>query len=198
MPFITEELWSQVGKPDYLTFDSIMFAPYPRPAEHFNDDKAAKDMNYVIRVIRAIRNIRQTYNVPASAQAPCLIECKNAEEEKTLLLAQEYLKRLARLSPLSISGKVDASKQSAYEKVGESTIYVPLNELIDVDKAKTKLTIRHDALAKELSKVTEILSNQDFKKKAPADKVQAIEVQRTDLEIQMQSVKAQMKVLELA
>lgn len=198
MPFITEELWSQVGKPDYLTFDSIMFAPYPRPAEHFNDCQAAQDMNYVIRVIRAIRNIRQTYNVAASAQAPCLIECKNAQEEKTLLLAQEYLKRLARVNPLSIAGKVDAPKQSAYEKVSESTIYVPLNELIDVEKAKAKLTIRHDALAKELAKVTEILSNQDFKKKAPADKVQAIEAQGRDLENQMQSVKAQMKVLELA
>ena len=69
MPFVTEELWHQVtNSTDHQTTESILLSNYPIADQQFIDNKAEEDMDYLIRLIRSIRNIRQTYNVSHSAQ----------------------------------------------------------------------------------------------------------------------------------
>jgi valyl-tRNA synthetase len=70
-----------------------MFAPYPRPDENFIDDESEEKMEFLIRVIRSIRNIRQTYNVPASADAEVMITCQDEDEMQTLATGSEYIER---------------------------------------------------------------------------------------------------------
>lgn len=150
-----------------------------------------------MRIIRGIRNIRQTYNVPASSEADVLIEVTNADELKCLNIGQDYIKRLARVN-LQIDQKIQAPPMAAYEKVSHSTIYLPLAGLIDVEKSRTKLDQRKQALEKELAKITEVFSKPDFKARAPKEKVEAMQAQLTDIESQMSSVAAQLKVPEKA
>ncbi len=196
MPFITEELWSKIPKSAFLSdLDSIMFAPYPRPDEQYFDAEADEKMQLLMRTIRSIRNIRQTYNVPASAEAEVLISSSN-DELKSFKDGQDYIKRLARVNPLTIDKEVKAPAQAASEVIGTTKIFVPLGNLIDMEKAKEKLTLRQDSLTKELAKVKVVIDNPDFKARAPKEKVETIEAQVKDLETQLQSVAAQLKVLE--
>jgi valyl-tRNA synthetase len=198
MPFITEELWTKVPKSSFFPKDfvSIMFAPYPRPDENLIDDDAEEKMEFLMRVIRSIRNIRQTYNVPASAEAEVMIVCQDEDEMKCLADGAMYIERLAKASPLDISMDCSPPSMAACEAVSSVNIYVPLAKLIDVAKSKDKLNVRKQSIEKEIAKVDSQLANPDFKSKAPADKVAKIEAQLTELTRQLESVHAQLKVLE--
>jgi valyl-tRNA synthetase len=199
MPFITEDLWSRVPKsPIFRELESIMFSPYPREDERYLDPAAEEEMGILIRTIRAIRNIRQTYNVPASAEAEVVIHCSSTAEASSLQAGQEYIKRLARVNPLTIAADGQAPPMAAWELVSAAKIYVPLANVIDVEKSKAKLLQRQEAVQKDLLKVRQILDNPDFKTKAPPDKYAAVLTQLSDLEAQMSSVEAQLKVLETA
>lgn len=198
MPFITEDLWSRVPKSSFFPkdFQSIMFAPYPRPDENFIDDESEEKMEFLIRVIRSIRNIRQTYNVPASADAEVMITCQDEDEMQTLATGSEYIERLARVNPLDISMDCRPPQMAACEAVSSVNIYVPLAKLIDVGKTKDKLNQRRQALEKEMAKVNQIIGNADFKSKAPPEKVKAIESQKEDLDKQLASIDSQLAVLD--
>ena len=198
MPFITEDLWSRVPKSSFFPkdFQSIMFAPYPRPDENFIDDESEEKMEFLIRVIRSIRNIRQTYNVPASADAEVMITCQDEDEMQTLATGSEYIERLARVNPLDISMDCTPPQMAACEAVSSVNIYVPLAKLIDVGKTKDKLNQRRQALEKEMAKVNQIIGNADFKSKAPPEKVKAIESQKEDLDKQLASIDSQLAVLD--
>ncbi len=199
MPFITEELWSRMPRFKlYAALESVMFAPYPREDESYFDDKSEERMSLIIRTIRAIRNIKQTYNVPAGAEAEVLIHGSDELERQCLLTGQEYIKRLARVNPLSITANGQPPETAAWEVVSSSRIYVPLAKLIDIDKSRTKLLQRMEAIDKDLAKVRGILDNPDFRSRAPAEKVEALRAQLADLEGQRSSVESQLKVLESA
>lgn len=197
MPFITEELWSKIPKSAFLSdLDSIMFAPYPRPDEQYFDAEADEKMQLLIRTIRAIRNIRQTYNVPAGSVAEVLIHCENQPETTSLNEGQDYIKRLARVSPLTIGSNCKVPGQAACETISASKIYIPLGNLIDLEKTRVKLDQRKEAVTKELAKAKGVLDNPDFKKRAPKEKVEAAEALLADLQSQMKSVENQLKVLD--
>lgn len=199
MPFITEDLWQRLPKsPLFGELDSIMFAPFPREDQSFFDDDAEQKMTLLVRTIRAVRNIRQTYNVPASSEAEAIIYCVCDDERKSLLLGQEYIKRLARVSSLRIAPDGIVPPMAAWEAISSMKVYVPLASLIDVDKSRTKLVQRHQAIQKDLSKVRQILENEEFRTRAPKEKVESLEAQRQDLERQASSVESQLKVLEMS
>lgn len=85
---------------------------------------------------------------------------------------------------------------AACEAVSSVNIYVPLAKLIDIAKTKEKLLQRRQALEKDLAKVDQIMSNADFKTKAPPEKVATIEAQKAELVKQLQSIDTQLLVLE--
>lgn len=197
MPFITDELWSRTPKfALYSQLASVMFAPFPREDERFFDMEAEEEMSLLIRTIRAIRNIRQTYNVPASSEAEAIIHCADDRERQCLLAGQEYIKRLARVNPLSIAETGSAPPMAAWEAISHAKVFVPLSNLIDVEKSKVKLQQRLDSVSKELAKTEQVLDNADFRAKAPPEKVEALSKQVEDLKLQKLSVQAQLNVLD--
>ena len=59
-------------------------------------------MGLIIKVIRAIRNIRQTYNVPPSLEAEVIIHCPDKDEATCLKAGQNFIARLGRAKPVTI------------------------------------------------------------------------------------------------
>ena len=199
MPYITEELWSKVQKSMlFADLVSIMFAPYPREDDRFLNPQSEERMNFLIRVIKSIRNLRQTYNVSASAEAEVIISVNDAKELEALKAGEDYIKRLAKVNPISISSAKASPSKAAREQVSSATIYIPLANLIDVEKSREKLLQRKQAVEKDITKVEEGLNRPGFKERAPQDKVEAMEKQLLDLKIQIESIQAQLAVLDEA
>lgn len=198
MPFITEELWSQT--PKNVMFEqlvSIMFAPYPHQDDRFLNPASEEKMGFLIRVIRTIRDMRQTFNVPASAEAEVIISVENATELEWLEAGRGYIQRLSnKINPLNMGVSLKAPAKAAHKKVSSATIYIPLANLIDVEKTKEKLQQRIQPIEKEINKVKENLERPGFRERAPKDKVEAMEKQLADLHAQLESVKAQLQILD--
>lgn len=197
MPFVTEELWDKLPRSEYMSeFESIMFAPYPRADERFLDEKAQEQMDLLMKTVRSIRNIRQTFNVDPKTEAQVIIEVNDDGERKILDDNAAYLRQLVKANPLEITDAAKAPKMSATAQVSAAKIFLPLGSVIDVDKTKVKLVQQRDAVAKDIAKVKQTLDNPDFRKRAPADKVAAQEEQLQQLETQLESIFAQLKLLE--
>ena len=197
MPFITEDLWQRTPKSElYQQLDSIMFAPFPRSDERFIDEKADARMTFVMRIIRSIRNLRQTYDVPPSAEAQVIFVSDNIDESNILKEGMDYIKRLAKANPVSIESPGAMPKLSAKEIVSGVTVCVPLTGLINVEKAKAKIMQRKEGVEKEIEKKKQTVDNADFVARAPKEKVEKLQVELKDLENQLESILSQLKVLE--
>lgn len=199
MPFITEELWERLPHSEFMVeMESIMFAPFPRADEHYLDETSLERMDFIIKIIRAIRNIRQTFNVEKKASADVLIAVTDEQEKQTLLAGKAYITGdiNASVGSLTIEPKVEVPAMTASQQVQSAQIFLPLGKLIDVDKTKTKLVAQKDAVLKEIARVKQTLDNPNFRMRAPADKVAEQEATLEEAQRRLEALNSQLKLLE--
>ncbi len=197
MPYITEEIWHKLPrKESFAKLESIMFAEYPKPDLSFVDDEAEQRMDIIMRAVRSIRNMRHTYSVPPGAEAEVIIDCPAGAEEKALADGLEYITWLASVSPLTMMSARAKPEMAASEKIGTATLYLPLEKLIDVEKTRTKLVERKNVLNKKIAEKRQSFDREDFRAKAPPEKVETVRQELADLEAQRASVDSQLEVLE--
>jgi valyl-tRNA synthetase len=197
MPFITEELWNKLPKSEVFSdLVSVMFAPYPRPDERFFDEKSEEDLSLVIRCIRSVRDVRATFSVPEKAEVEVIFVTDNTKEQELLKSTASYIQKLAKANPISVKSEATAPPRAATQSVANIKVFVPLGNVIDIEKATAKLSQRKQSIEKDLSRVQDQLNNADFKARAPKEKVAGMEAQLQDLQNQRASVEAQLKVLE--
>jgi len=197
MPFVTEELWSQLPKSEFLSeLDSIMFSPYPREDTHALDESADASMNFLIRVIKSIRDIRQIYDIRTKEQIKVFYTTHTKLELQTIQAAGEWL-YIEELTQCTFEHREANGFESgtARQAIDETTISIPVKTHIDVEKTKQKLIARKQGIEKDLQKLSEILSSKDFTLKAPPEKVAALNQQYQDLKEKLANIKQQLEVL---
>ncbi len=160
MPFITEEIYSALPHDG----ESIMIAKYPQydAALDFSDD--AEDMERIIGSIRAIRTRRAEMNVPPSRRAKLFIVTRYPA---TYAAALPFFEKLASASAMEI---VDAyAADDAVSIVTDAaTVYIPMAEMLDLDKERTRLAGEIKKTEGEIARLSGKLSNEGFLAKAPA------------------------------
>src|SRR5690606_28887085 len=70
MPFLTEEIWQHLPHEGV----TITLAPWPQVEESREAPEAVKQMELLMNVIRAVRNIRAEVNVPMSKKVDLIIK----------------------------------------------------------------------------------------------------------------------------
>ena len=166
MPFITEEIWSKLPGAG----GSLMREAYPEKSAVAGDD----EMETVMGVISALRNLRSEMNVPLSKVVEGAI-CFSAEAATREAIGEGagYIKDLARVGGIVVAagGEKPENAVSAVTADGVE-IYLPLEGLIDVEAERARLTRELEKIAKEASGVEGKLSNENFVKKAPPEVVE--------------------------
>jgi len=170
MPFITEEIYQSLPHTD----ESIMIARYPAFDEALTFAEEAETMSRVIAAIRAIRTRRNEMNVPPSKRAKVYIETRYADSfnERTSV----FFTRLASASEVAVASSFDGAlgNEEAVQIVTDSaTIYLPMSELVDMEKEKERLLGEQKKLLSEIERVEKKLANESFVAKAPAAVVDA-------------------------
>ena len=163
IPFVTEELWDHFG---YGEACSLITAPWPRAEAVSDADAAADEVNWVIALISEIRTVRSEMNVPPAQKSPVLLQDASPE---TLARAQDWFEALSRMARVSEIGPLTgpAPKNAAQAVLGEATIILPLEGLIDLEVEKKRLAAALAKAQAELGKVTQKLANADFTARAP-------------------------------
>jgi valyl-tRNA synthetase len=166
MPFITEELWTQLGED---RGHHLMSATWPRLA--FHDSEAEAEMDWLVRFISAIRAVRAEMNVPPSARLPLLVKGGGDDTRHRLATHREIILALARGAALD--AVADAPAKGAVQVViEEATVFLPLADIIDLDQEKARLTKEFSRLSAEIDKIEKKLSNTAFISKAPREVVE--------------------------
>lgn len=159
MPFITEEIWQALPHDG----ESIMIAKYPEYDESLSFAAEETEFERVMTAIRAIRNARAEKNIPPSKKAAVYVETEYAD---TFQNAAAFFERLAGASGLVV-GK-DFELGSTMQVVTESArIFIPMGELIDVQKERERLNKEKADCEKEIAFFEGKLSNEKFVSRAP-------------------------------
>ncbi|MBO0450041.1 valine--tRNA ligase [Enterococcus sp. MJM12] len=163
MPFVTEEIWSKL--PHEGT--SLVTAAYPVVQPEFNDAAAVKGMEFLIELIRAVRNIRAEVNTPLSKPITLLIHTTDAEIDEFLVANKNYIERFCNPEELVISGEVDAPELAMSAVLTGAKIYLPLTGLINIDEELQRLEKELSKWNNEVKRVQGKLANERFVSNAP-------------------------------
>ncbi|MGD2097418.1 MAG: valine--tRNA ligase [Desulfobacterales bacterium] len=190
MPFITEEIWQTLPG----TQGSIMKAVFP--ADQKDDaavgaaDRAEADMDLLIKLISAIRNIRGEMNISPSKTLAAVVQTQDAAVNDLIEAHQDMVINLAKLNAFEVNQNAARPKSSATAVVGAATLFVPLEGIIDFDLEARRLEKELNKLIKELATVSKKLANRNFLDKAPQDVVEKVRAKHASLQEKQQKLQS--------
>ena len=168
MPFVTEELW---GRIDEGRAGTLITAAWPALNDDIGDADAAREMDWVVQLVTAVRAVRAEMNVPAGARIPLGLRGAAPETAARLGRNREVIQRLARLSEAEAAdGEIPAG--SVQMMLDEATIVLPLAGVIEFDKERARLDRELGKVGKERAKLESKLGNEQFLARAPAHVVE--------------------------
>ncbi len=163
MPFITEEIYQHLINED----ESIMISRWPEYREDYSFPGYVEKLALIMNAIKAIRNIRVEMNVPPSRKAKAVF-VTDAEAGAVLSDGQKFFERLAGISEITVQkDKGGISPDAVAAIISGVEIYIPLQDLIDIEKEIERLEKEKANLQKELDRVEGKLGNESFVAKAP-------------------------------
>jgi len=165
MPFLTDELWENLtdGKGG-----SLISAEWPRPDATWHAPEALAEMDWVVRLIDAVRAVRSEMNVPSSAKIALSLKGASDATLKRFATHKSLILMLARLeSAEPLVGEVP--KSAIQFVVDEATVVLPIAGLIDIAQEQARLKKEIAKVDSEIAKVASKLSNEAFVAKAPAE-----------------------------
>ena len=192
MPFITEEIYTYLPTVE----GSIVIAQWPHYKEEDNMASEEEMMELAMDGIRNIRNARAEMDVPPSKKAKVIIV--PAEGKKSAVEAtKEYFVTLASASMVEIAETEENIPEDAVSVViNGARIFIPLDELVDFEKEKERLTKEKAKLEGEIKRVNGKLSNQGFLAKAPESLVNEEKAKKEKFEEMMKSVLERLENIE--
>jgi valyl-tRNA synthetase len=124
-------------------------------------------------LVKGVRNVRNDMDVPPSRKAKVLIVSDQTEIRTTFEQTKEVYQNLAFASEIAVQADKSGIGEDAVSVViPGATVYLPLEDLVDLAKEKERLLKEKERLTKELARSKGMLSNEKFLSKAPEAKVQ--------------------------
>jgi valyl-tRNA synthetase len=196
MPFITEEIWQTLSDRAKTDGETIMLRPFPQASDEPRDDNAESEMDWVMRFILGIRQIRGEMDISPGKPLPVLLENSSANDRELTERHNNLLVRVGRVESVQPLEAGEDPPKSAYVLLGEMTILVPLKGLIDVEAERARLEKKQAGVKIDLEKVEVKLGNLQFTSKAPKVVVTKTEDNKKNLEAQLRKLQEQLEKLE--
>jgi valyl-tRNA synthetase len=167
MPFITEEIWQALPHEG----EALMIEKYPEYTEALSYPEEEAGFELIMKAIRAVRARRAEMNVPPSKKPHLFIVPDKADIFET---GRSYLGRLAYAGEVTISGETPENADKMVTIVtDDAKLYMPLAELVDLDKEKERINKELKKANDELARVEGKLGNEKFTSRAPEAVVNA-------------------------
>ena len=161
IPFITDEIYDALPNKDA---EDIMIAPYPvyDRKRAYRRDVAVTDA--VMELIKGVRNLRREMNVSQSKRTAIHI-VPAAGRERILKKMSGYIEKLAFGNAISFD-EPEGKNASVVTPLGK--VSIPMDELIDFDKERARLSAEIERVDGEIARAEGKLANKGFTDKAPA------------------------------
>ena len=175
IPFVTEEIYGYLETGE----ETIMRSAWPLydPARDYPEEE--QRIEWAKDVVRAVRLARVNMNVPAARKPHIFIVSDSEAVRKALTLSAPFITALASGSGTAVQADKSGIGEDAVSAVTPAgTVYLPLAELVDLDKERERLQKEEERLLGEIRRSDGMLNNERFISRAPAAKVEEEKAKR--------------------
>lgn len=190
MPFMTEDAWR------YLPHEgeALIMAQWPQADDALIDEAAESQMQILMDLVQEVRRIRLEYKVEPSKkiQASIAPGSHRANLEKYRFV----FARLCNVPEVVIlPDGADAPQNAASAVVSDTTLYVPLEGLLDLKVEQDRLTKERTSLQEKIARAEQKLNNESFTAKAPPQVVQKEREALAELQASVSRIEERLKSL---
>ena len=174
-PFVTEELWHRLSNERK---NDIIIESWPDGQHDLIEPIAEENFKEIQEIITSVRTVRSEMNILPGTHIDLYIRCENS---KRLISNTEIICDLAKLNNLIIQTDIERPEQSATVVLGKKELFIPLGDLIDVDKEKKRIVEKIESFDSKLNAVAKKLNNTNFINRAPKEVVEREQKKFSDM-----------------
>ena len=170
-----------------------MRAEWPVYREDWNFPAETEEVDAMKEAIRGIRNVRTQMNVSPKQKTTVIFVSDDEHTKEIFTSGAAFLAPLAFASEVRVqSGMRDVSETAVSIPLHKATAFIPLEQLVDLDKERARLAKERERLVKEIDRLAKKLNNPGFVSKAPAAVVEEERKKQARYEAQRQQVEEQL------
>ncbi len=170
MPFLTEELWQNLKqRAPWMAGDSIMVAAYPQADETAIDPAAEAEIEALIEIVRAVRNVRADFKVESGRWIEAKIHT-GASRQAAISRYAGAVKALARANPVTFHTGEPGERvgdNTLVLPLAAATVVIPMASMVDLEAERQKTEKELEQTRGEVSRLEVRLKDGAFLTKAP-------------------------------
>ena len=169
IPFITETIWQSLQPYFTDSADTLLIqGPCPQTGTPTADTNLIEDIEWLKRLISAIRTVRSEMNVPPNQSSDLYLHQYSTAQQQRLETHQALVKALLKINTLHFAKTAEEIPPAAVTFVDQLECHLPLAGLIDVAAEQQRLQKQQEKLNADIQRLTQKLDNPNFSAKAPA------------------------------
>jgi valyl-tRNA synthetase len=169
MPYITEEIFCTLQDEE----ESIMISSWPEYKDEWNYAADEKAIETIKEAVRGIRNVRTQMNVAPSRKALVYVVSEKDDVLDIFRTGKLFFETLAGASEsVCQKDKAGIPEDAVSVVLAEAAIYIPFSDLVDISAEIERLEKEKKRLEGELKRSQNMLTNEKFLSKAPAEKIE--------------------------
>ena len=193
MPFLTEEIFCALHPEE----ETVMLAEWPAYKEEwaFPEEEAAVER--IQGLVKAVRNRRSEMDVAPSRKAAVYLVSEDEAVRAMFAQEKEMYQGLMGASEVhALADRADIADDAVSIVIPDAVAYIPLSDLVDMEKEKERLEKEKGRLEKELARSRGMLGNEKFLSKAPEAKVKEEQEKLKKYEQMMEQVAARLDAIK--
>ncbi|HAL07086.1 MAG TPA: valine--tRNA ligase, partial [Brevundimonas sp.] len=194
MPYITEELWAELGREGPARDGLLMGETWPVLPDAFVDANAEAEIGWLVDLIGEIRALRAEMNVPPSAKPPLAFVGPDTVTAERIARHRDLILTLGRVSEVAVA---EAAPTGAVTFVsGGATVALSLAGIIDLAAERARLEKEIAAFDSDIGHVNKKLGNPNFVSRAAPEVVDEQRAKLAEAEEGKARLQAALKRLE--
>ena len=166
MPFITEELWENLGYKE----KPLILSEWDLNLPEKEDVNLSLNTSLLIEIISSVRSIRSELNIPAKAYLSLEVTEKNYEKLCKIENVNVLLNKLVRID--TIANVSNFSDRAASFSVLEIDFSLVIDDSIDLSMELLRIEKEEGKISQDINLLKKKLDNKNFVEKAPKNVVQ--------------------------
>jgi valyl-tRNA synthetase len=166
MPFITEELWENLGYKE----KPLILSEWDLNLPEKEDVNLSLNTSLLIEIISSVRSIRSELNIPSKAYLSLEVKEKNYEKLSKIENVNVLLNKLVRID--TIANVSNFSDRAASFSVLEIDFSLVIDDSIDLSMELLRIEKEEDKISQDINLLKKKLDNKNFVEKAPKNVVQ--------------------------
>ena len=166
MPFITEELWENLGYKE----KPLILSEWDLNLPEKEDVNLSLNTSLLIEIISSVRSIRSELNIPSKAYLSLEVKEKNYEKLSKIENVNVLLNKLVRID--TIANVSNFSDRAASFSVLEIDFSLVIDDSIDLSMELLRIEKEEGKISQDINLLKKKLDNKNFVEKAPKNVVQ--------------------------